>query len=217
MMGGVAVGRALFGMDNPGGKVPATYYNSTSQLPPMGLMNLYPNASAGSNGITYRYFLGQATFPFGHGLSYTRFELSQAQLSASKLQACDTATWTVLVTNVGTVAGDEVVQAYVQQANSSTPAPSVRLAAFQRVTLQPGQSTSVQLHVAPSHRTVVQDGVDIYSGTYFLEEGPVIMSVGTSLPPHAPGHGLSQQVMITSSAPLSACSKPMAGGSLRGV
>jgi len=207
MMGGAAIAQALFGSTNPGGKVPVTYYSSSAQLPAMGLMNLYPNASAGSHGITYRYFTQEPTFPFGHGLSYTSFSLAGASVSAQTVAACDTISVTVKVTNTGNLAGDEVVQVYVQQLNSSTPAPSIRLAAFQRVTLQPGASTSVVLQVAPQHRTVVLDNApDVYSGSYYVAQGKILVSVGTSQPPYSsPSGGSTFPVSVSTSSPLNAC------------
>ncbi len=207
MMGGMAIAEALFGASNPGGKVPVTYYSSTSQLPPMGRMDLYPNVTAGSSGITYRYFTKKTDFAFGHGLSYTTFDLSNVAISALSIGACDEIIFTAQLRNTGSVAGDEVLQVYVQQLNSTTPAPTIRLAAFQRLSLQPGQSMAVKLSVLPQHRTVVlDDAPDVYSGSYFIQQGQVRVSIGNSQPPFASSaQGASFLVDVGTQSPLRNC------------
>ena len=70
--GGNAVAGALFGDFSPAGRSPVTFYKSTADLPPLGAMGWYPNATAGTRGISYRYFEGEPLFPFGFGLSCKR-------------------------------------------------------------------------------------------------------------------------------------------------
>jgi beta-glucosidase len=83
-------------------------------------------------------------FPFGFGLSYTTFDISPPHLSAGKINADGTVTVSIDVRNTGKVAGDEVVQLYVHEMVSSVTRPVEELKGFRRVTLAPGQTTTVQ-------------------------------------------------------------------------
>ncbi len=94
-----------------------------------------------------RYFEGQPLFPFGHGLLYTTFAYSELALP-DEIDAGDDVEVTVLVTNTGTRAGDEVVQLYVSIVEASDPAPIRSLAGFRRVSLEPGESREVTFKVS---------------------------------------------------------------------
>ncbi len=134
--GGTALARTLSGANNPSGRLPVTFYKSAAQLPPF--------REYGMQGRTYRYFTGTPLYPFGHGLSYTRFAYSPVSLSRKTLKAGETLEVTVTVANAGTVPGDEVVQAYLSFPDA--PGMPVRaLRGFQRVTLTPGARRQVRL------------------------------------------------------------------------
>merc|ERR1712046_80067 len=105
----------MLGDFSPAGRTPQTWYNATSQLPPLGHMGLYPDEAAGTHGVTYRHFGGEVSFPFGYGLSYTTFQYGALRLNATSYKACDVIGAVVDVTNTGSVDSDEVVQAYVRQ------------------------------------------------------------------------------------------------------
>ncbi len=92
----------------------------------------------GMKGRTYRYFTGKPLWGFGYGLSYTKFKYGPVKLSTETLKAGEPLTATVMVTNAGTVAGDEVVEAYVKTPQADGPIHS--LIGFERITLQPGTS-----------------------------------------------------------------------------
>ena len=129
--GGTAVADVLFGKVNPSGKLPVTFYRSTSQLPPFESYDMKDR--------TYRYFKGDALYPFGYGLSYTQFRLGQPRLEKSgkiggKL--------IVDVENTGQRDGDETVQVYVRD-NDDTDGPIKSLRAFQRVSLKAGEKKTV--------------------------------------------------------------------------
>ena len=125
--GGTAVADVLFGDYNPSGKLPVTFYRSTSQLPD------YEDYSM--KGRTYRYF-SDPLFAFGYGLSYTTFEVGEAKADGLKV--------TVPVANTGKREGTEILQLYVR--NLSDPeGPSKTLRAFQRVTLKAGQAVEATL------------------------------------------------------------------------
>ncbi len=103
--GGTALADVLFGDYNPGGRLPVTFYKSVDQLPPF--------TDYSMQGRTYRYFKGDPLYPFGFGLSYTKFKYDNLKLSASKVKAGDELRITAEVRNVGEKPGDEVVQLYV--------------------------------------------------------------------------------------------------------
>lgn len=99
-IGGQAITDTLLGTNNPGGKLPLTYYASDNDLPEFTNYEM--------EGRTYKYFRGKPLFPFGHGLSYTTFEYSNAKLSTSQLNAGDNLKLEVSLKNTGGVDGDEV-------------------------------------------------------------------------------------------------------------
>jgi beta-glucosidase len=129
--GGTAVADVLFGDCNPSGKLPVTFYKSTSQLPD------YEDYSM--RGRTYRYFT-DALFPFGHGLSYTQFELGQPRATRQG----EGYTVTVSVKNTGKREGTETVQLYIRNLQDNE-GPLKSLRAFQRVSLKPGERKDVQM------------------------------------------------------------------------
>ena len=130
--GGRAVADVLFGDVNPSGKLPVTFYKSSSQLPD------YEDYSM--RGRTYRYF-NDALFPFGYGLSYTTFELGNEKV---EMGSDGSGTVTVEVTNTGRRDGTETVQVYIR--NLQDPdGPLKSLRAFQRVSVKAGQSATARL------------------------------------------------------------------------
>jgi beta-glucosidase len=135
--GGTALADILFGDANPGGKLPLTIARSSAQLPLF--YNQKPSAHRG-----YLFDSAEPLFPFGFGLSYTTFEISPPHLSAARIKADQSVTVSVEVRNTGKVAGDEVVQLYLRDLVSSVTRPVKELKGFRRVTLAPGESTTVQ-------------------------------------------------------------------------
>ena len=131
--GGTAVADVLFGDVNPSGKLPVTFYKSSSQLPD------YEDYSM--KGRTYRYF-NDPLYAFGYGLSYTTFEIGEA---TSRVDG-DAITVTSTVKNTGTRKGTETLQLYIR--NLQDPdGPLKSLRGFQRVTLNPGESKTVELNL----------------------------------------------------------------------
>jgi beta-glucosidase len=135
--GGTALADILFGDANPGGKLPVTFARSAGQLPLF--YNQKPSSHRG-----YLFDSKEPLFPFGFGLSYTTFEIGPPHLSAKQIKADQPVTVSVDVRNTGKVAGDEVVQLYLHDVVSSVTRPVKELKGFRRVTLAPGQSTTVQ-------------------------------------------------------------------------
>ena len=103
----------LFGDVSPAGRLPVTFYESAAQLPPF--------ADYAMEGRTYRYFRGQPLYPFGHGLSYTRFAYSGLRLSRARAGASDSVEVSLDVRNAGSRDGDEVVQLYARGVDAKPP------------------------------------------------------------------------------------------------
>lgn len=135
--GGAALADILFGDANPGGKLPVTIARSLGQLPMF--YNQKPSAHRG-----YLFDSKDPLFPFGFGLSYTTFQISAPRLSATQIKADQSVTVSVEVRNTGKLTGDEVVQLYLHDVVSSVTRPIKELKGFRRVTLAPGQTTTVQ-------------------------------------------------------------------------
>ncbi|WP_327032597.1 glycoside hydrolase family 3 protein [Micromonospora ureilytica] len=139
---GHAVADVLFGDRNPSGRLTQTWYRSDSQLPPDLL-----EYDIISSRQTYLYSRAKPLYPFGHGLSYTRFRYGQLRAGAQSVAADGTITASVDVTNVGSRAGSEVVQLYTHQRTSRDTTPIRQLKAFQQVKLAPGQTRTVTLRL----------------------------------------------------------------------
>ncbi len=157
--GGTAIAETLSGQNNPGGRLPLTFYSSLDQLPS------FEDYSLKSR--TYRYFSGKPLYSFGFGLSYTSFAYSNIKLRSSSIKAGDALTLEGEVKNTGALAGDEVVQLYLTQPKQ--PETPLRvLAAFTRVHLGPGQSTHLGLTVDPRSIAQVDANGDrvIFPGQY---------------------------------------------------
>ena len=145
---GAALADVLTGAVNPSGHLPFTWYANLAQLPPVGDYAIRP--TAGTDGRTYQYFTGDVTYPFGHGLSYTRFRYSRFAVDRSKVDANGTVRVSVDVTNTGPSTGAEVVQLYAStpDAPAGLERPAKRLAGFRKLTLRPHQTTRVIIPVA---------------------------------------------------------------------
>src|SRR4029077_13096003 len=101
-------------------------------------------------GRTYRYFGGEPLYPFGYGLSYTRFQYSRLSIDRRNMAREDTLQASVRVKNVGARAGEEVVQLYLKPPDTRYPRPRKELRAFRRITLVPGQEQEVSFTLLPS-------------------------------------------------------------------
>jgi beta-glucosidase len=181
--GGRAVAEALFGDVNPGGKLPVTFYRSVDQLPPFEDYDM--------QGRTYRYFDGEVLYPFGFGLSYTRFEYSDLSLNFNRMEQPDTLLVSCLVRNTGEMLGDEVVQVYLRDEEASLPIPQHSLAAFKRIRLTPGDERRVTLEVSPRAFALVDA-----DGDWMIEPGSFTVFVGGGQPGYC--GGLSETVEMVS-------------------
>ena len=135
-MGGLAVARALFGEVNPQGKLPVTFYHSDADLPSF--------TDYAMKGRTYRYIETEPLYPFGYGLSYTRFTFNDAAVSAGTVGP-DGVDVSVTVRNEGSRAGTETVEVYVKAERPGTP--NAQLKGLAKVSLQPGEEQRVTVHL----------------------------------------------------------------------
>jgi beta-glucosidase len=169
--GGEAIARTLAGLNNPAGRLPITFYASLDGLPAFTDYALH-----GATGArTYRYFAGKPLWGFGYGLSYSTFKYGPVKLSAEPLKAGDPLTATVTVTNVGRVAGDEVVEAYLKTPQPDGPIHS--LVGFERVNLPAGGSRQITLTLDPRSLSSVDD-----QGTRSILPGKYTLSLGGAQP-----------------------------------
>jgi beta-glucosidase len=140
---GYALAQVLFGDYDPGGKLTTTWPKSIDQLPPMMDYDI-------RHGRTYMYFKGEPLYPFGYGLSYTAFRYANLKASAPRMAADGSITVSVDVTNTGSRVGDEVVQLYVKHLHSKVERPGEELKGFERVTLKPNETKTVQIPLKAS-------------------------------------------------------------------
>jgi beta-glucosidase-like glycosyl hydrolase len=175
---GAATAALIFGKADPSGKLPVTFPASLSQVPAQ-TQAQWPGTSTGvsySEGVDigYRWYQSQnitPLFPFGYGLSYTKFSFSNLNVGA--FNANGVATVTATMTNTGSVAGADVAQMYVGDPAASQDPPE-QLKGFQRVTLNPGQSATVSfpltIHDLASWSSA-DNAWEAQAGTYSVKVG----------------------------------------------
>ena len=162
-LGGQAIAEVLTGQVNPSGKLPLTFYRSVKDLPDF--------LDYKMTNRTYRYFKGQALFPFGYGLSYTTFTIGKPQF----LPLTSTYKVRMQVKNTGKVEGTEVVQVYLRNpADKQGPLKTLR--GFQRVTLKPGEAKTVTIEL-PREQFACWD---VKTNTMRVVPGQYELMVGTS-------------------------------------
>jgi beta-glucosidase len=166
--GGNAVAETLSGANNPAGRLPVTFYKGAYQLPKFEDYSM--------KGRTYRYFTGTPLYPFGYGLSYTKFAYSGLTVPAGTVDAGSPAVVEATVTNTGAVAGDEVAELYLKFPDVAG-APRLALRGFERVHLEPGASTKVHFELKPRDLSMVTD-----LGKLIEPEGAYTVSVGGGQP-----------------------------------
>ena len=166
---GTALAKALFGDYNPGGHLVETWPKSVDQLPPSMDYNI-------RDGYTYMYFKGEPLYPFGFGLSYTTFKFANLKTSSAQLAKDGTVTVSVDVTNSGSRTGDAVVQLYVKHLRSKVERPREELEGFQRVTVEVGQTKTVEIPLLASRLAYW----DAKAGAMRVETESVSLMVGDS-------------------------------------
>jgi beta-glucosidase len=149
--GGHAVADILFGEVNPGGKLPVTFPRQAGHAP-LYYARTITHQPEDDPQYRSRYWDSPTTplYPFGFGLSYTTFSITNLKVSSAQVQVGDSVTVSVDVTNTGGRAGDEVVQLYIHQKAGSDSRPLRELKGFERVTLEPGQTRTVTFQLGPA-------------------------------------------------------------------
>ncbi len=169
--GGNAIAQVLFGLYNPGGKLPVTMPQSTSQLPAR------DDDFTNDYGCGYRWFDRmnlKPEFAFGFGLSYTNFSYSNLQITPSSLPAGQIVKVSFDITNTGTRVGDEVTQLYLSFTVQGVEIPKKQLKGFKRITLNPGETKTVSFQLSPDELYYFKESTDSYSvasGTYTVRVG----------------------------------------------
>ncbi len=174
---GNAIADILFGDVNPGAKLPVSFPRTVGQAP---MYYNYMNTGRppeAENRYTSKYLDQPWTplFPFGYGLSYTKFKISNLQLSAPRIAATGKLTVTAEVENLGQRPGDEVVQLYIRDPVASMTRPVKELKGFQRVALRPGEKRKVEFTLGSEHL-----GFWNREMRYVVEPGEFRVMVGAS-------------------------------------
>lgn len=165
---GTAIADVLFGDYNPAGRLPVTFYKNDSDLPSF--------SSYDMSGRTYRYFKGEALYPFGYGLSYTSFKYENLTMPVT-VKTGKIVTVSIRVTNTGKTNGEEVIQLYVANQNTAIQSPIKALKGFKRISLKARESKVVQFQLTPQDLSLVDN-----SGASKQMKGKVTISVGGGQP-----------------------------------
>jgi beta-glucosidase len=184
--GGRALADVLFGDVSPAGRLPVTFPRSLADVPAF--------EDYAMRGRTYRYLEAEPLFPFGFGLSYTRFAYSQLELSATEAPCSQDlqVELSVTVTNVGTCASDEVAQLYVKDLESSVPVPHHELRGIERLHLAAGAAQRLVFKLSAKSLSLIDN-----AGNRQLEPGTFRLFIGGSQPD-------PRSVALVGTAPLSA-------------
>jgi len=166
--GGKAVAETLAGLNNPAGRLPVTFYKGTDQLPAF--------EDYAMKNRTYRYFAGDALYPFGFGLSYSQFAYSNAQVSAASLKAGDPLAVEADVRNTSQRDGDEVAQLYVMFPQVAG-APLRALRGFTRIRVAAGTTEYVRFMLDPRDLSMVNE-----AGLRIIAPGEYRVTVGGGQP-----------------------------------
>lgn len=165
---GTAIADVLFGDYNPAGRLPVTFYKADTDLPAFGNYDMANR--------TYRYFKGDALYPFGYGLSYTTFNYDKLEIPATAKHGKNISV-SVQVTNTGNKDGEEVVQLYVSNQNRSIRSAIRALKGFQRINLKAGETKRVHFNLRPDDLSVVDE-----NGLLKQLKGNISISVGGGQP-----------------------------------
>jgi beta-glucosidase len=170
--GGDAVADVLFGNYNPAGRLPVTFYSSTKELAHFEDYNM-----RAGKGFTYRYYKGEALYPFGHGISYTKFKYTDLIIDRTTFSKSDEILVSVNVKNSGELEGEEVVQLYIKDVESTTWMPLKQLREFKRISLKKGEEKTVDFKLK-----IIEDlrHYDATKQSYVVELGKFEIQIGSS-------------------------------------
>jgi len=172
---GRVVAETLFGDNNPGGRLPITFPKTTGQIEFNFPFKPASQASQGGENSWGKTSVNGALYPYGYGLSYTKFEYSNLQISPEKENAQGDVQVSVDVTNTGSRKGDEVVQLYLKDEVSSVTTYEYDLRGFERVNLAPGEKKTVQFTLHPDDLAILDKNMN-----WTVEPGKFMVMIGSS-------------------------------------
>ncbi|WP_199172675.1 glycoside hydrolase family 3 C-terminal domain-containing protein, partial [Petrotoga sp. 9PWA.NaAc.5.4] len=169
--GGTALADVILGKYNPAGRLPITFVKSVDQLPPF--------TDYSMKGRTYRYMKEEPLYPFGYGLSYSKFEYSDLKLDPQVMDIKELKDIEVEVTvkNTSDIAGEDVVQLYIKDIESTVEVPKYELKGFKRVYLKPQESKTITFRITPRQLGLINE-----EGRCVLEPGEFKIYVGGQQP-----------------------------------
>lgn len=167
--GGRAIASLIFGDYSPSGRLPVTFYRSTEELPDFRDYSM--------ENRTYRYMKQEALYPFGYGLSYSKFEYSSLSLDQTNIDLGQDVNVSVVVKNVGNYEADEVVQLYLKDVEASVRVPNWELKGVKRISLKPGEEVKLDFTVTARQMALIDN-----DGRCVLEPGLFELFVGGSQP-----------------------------------
>ncbi|TDO78055.1 beta-glucosidase [Flavobacterium chryseum] len=176
---GNAIANVLFGDYNPSGKLPMTFPREVGQVPiyynHFSTGRPAPNENSTGYVSSYIDLKNSPKFPFGYGLSYTKFDYSGLKLSSTKIKSNETIKVSFQLSNVGKVAGEEVVQLYLKDKFGSVVRPVLELRDFQKVKLNAGESKTIEF-------TIDKEKLSFYNNKleWVAEPGDFEVMIGTS-------------------------------------
>ena len=176
---GNSIADVLFGKINPGGKLPMTFPRTEGQIPIY--YNHYNTGRPAKNNTDRNYVSAyidldnDPAYPFGFGLSYTTFQYSDVNVSATQLKGNQTLTASVTLTNSGNYDGEEVVQLYIRDLVGKVVRPVKELKGFQKIFLKKGESKTVSFNITPEDLKFYDDELN-----FDWESGEFDIMIGTN-------------------------------------
>ncbi|WP_439711249.1 glycoside hydrolase family 3 C-terminal domain-containing protein [Clostridium estertheticum] len=167
--GGSAVASLIFGDYSPSGKLPVTFYKTTEELPDF--------IDYSMENRTYRYMENVALYPFGYGLSYTKFEYTNLITSKGEIKSGETCKFKITVKNIGQCESEETVQLYLKDVEASVLVPKYELKGIKKINLKPGQERQLEFELTPRQMALIDN-----DGNCILEPGVFEVFVGGSQP-----------------------------------
>lgn len=159
----------IFGDYSPSGKLPITFYKTTEELPDF--------LDYAMKNRTYRYMDNEALYPFGYGLSYTKFQYTNLKISKDNLQVGEALRLSAVIKNIGDYEADETVQIYLKDIEASVEVAKWQLKGIKILHLKPGQQEEISFELTPQHMSLIDN-----EGRRILEPGVFEVFVGGSQP-----------------------------------
>jgi len=165
--GGRAIASILFGEKAPEGKLPVTFYKTTEELPDIRDYNM--------KGRTYRYMENEALYPFGYGLSYSDFDISNITCNSKEIQLDKPVELSLDIANKGNYAAGESIQLYIKCSKENTPNPQLKY--LKKIFLEPGESKKIDINLDAKVFGLYNE-----RGEFVLNKGEYELFIGTSQP-----------------------------------